>query len=158
MADSKWSEQNMEDKEIQCLTAPILQHRIWPKRNRDMDKRLHLAFSIQMWPQNHQELPRHNPYFYRSKIYNALLFFQIKPEIEKILKKTNWFSENLIHNITDSDSPFSYRRSFCLKSLEVTIMFVDFSKTFDSIHRGKSELILLVYGLPKETVTAIMML
>ncbi len=37
-------------------------------------------------------------------------------------------------------------------------MFVDFSKTFDSIHRGKMEQILLVYGLPKETVTAIMML
>ena len=36
-------------------------------------------------------------------------------------------------------------------------MFVDFSKAFDSIHRGKIEQILLVYGLPKETVTAIMM-
>ena len=31
-------------------------------------------------------------------------------------------------------------------------------KAFDSIHRGKLEQILLTYGLPKETVNAIMML
>ena len=42
------------------------------------------------------------------------------------------------------------------KSLEATILFADF--TFDSIHRGKMEQILLTYGLPKETVAAIMML
>ena len=35
---------------------------------------------------------------------------------------------------------------------------VNFSMAFDSIHRGKMEQILLVYGLPKETLTAIMML
>ncbi len=32
------------------------------------------------------------------------------------------------------------------------------TKAFDSIHRGKMELILLAYGLPKETVAAIMIL
>ena len=37
-------------------------------------------------------------------------------------------------------------------------MFVDFSKAFDSIHKGKIEQILLAYDLPKKTVTAIMML
>ena len=37
-------------------------------------------------------------------------------------------------------------------------LFVDFTKAFDSIHKGKIEPILLAYGLPKETVTAIMML
>ena len=44
------------------------------------------------------------------------------------------------------------------KNLEATILFVDFTKAFDSIHRGKMEQILLAYGLPKETVSAIMML
>ena len=34
----------------------------------------------------------------------------------------------------------------------------DFSETFDSIHKGKMEQIFPAYGLPKETVTAIMML
>ena len=37
-------------------------------------------------------------------------------------------------------------------------LFVDFTKAFDSIHRGKMEQILLAYGLPKETIDAIMML
>ena len=44
------------------------------------------------------------------------------------------------------------------KKLDATILFVNFSKAFDSIHRGKMEQILLAYGLPKETVTAIMVL
>ena len=37
-------------------------------------------------------------------------------------------------------------------------MFEDYSKAFDSIHREKMEQILLAYGLPKEIVTAIIML
>ena len=44
------------------------------------------------------------------------------------------------------------------KDLEATILFVAFSKAFDSIHRGKMEQIILAYGLPKETVAVIMML
>ena len=46
----------------------------------------------------------------------------------------------------------------CVKKLEATILFVDFTKAFDSIHRGKMDQILFAYGLPKETVAAIMML
>ena len=44
------------------------------------------------------------------------------------------------------------------KKLQATILFVDFTKVFDSILRGKMEQILLAYGLPEETVAAIMML
>ena len=44
------------------------------------------------------------------------------------------------------------------KNLQATIIFVDFTKGFDSIHRGKMEQILLANGLPKETVAAMMML
>ena len=44
------------------------------------------------------------------------------------------------------------------KNLLATILFVDFTKPFDSIHRGKMEEILLAYGLQKETVAAIMIL
>ena len=44
------------------------------------------------------------------------------------------------------------------KNLPVTILFVDFTKAFHSIHRGKMEQILLAYGIPKETVAAIMIL
>ena len=44
------------------------------------------------------------------------------------------------------------------KNLDATILFVNFCWAFDSIHRGKMEQILLAYGLPKETITAIMIL
>ena len=44
------------------------------------------------------------------------------------------------------------------KNLQATLLFVDFTKAFDSIHRGKMEKILLAYGLPKETVAAIKIL
>ena len=44
------------------------------------------------------------------------------------------------------------------ENLEATLLFVDFSKAFDSIHRGKVKQILLVYGLLRETVAAIMIL
>ena len=43
-------------------------------------------------------------------------------------------------------------------NLEAVILFVDFSKAFDSIHRGKIAEILQAYGIPNETITAIMML
>ena len=44
------------------------------------------------------------------------------------------------------------------KNLEAILLFVDFAKAFDSIHRRKMEQILLANGLPDETVAAIMML
>ena len=44
------------------------------------------------------------------------------------------------------------------KNLEAKISFVDFTKVFDSIYRGKMVQIILAYGLPKEKVAAIMML
>ena len=40
----------------------------------------------------------------------------------------------------------------------VTLLFVDFFKAFDSIHRGKIEQIVLAYGLPRETVAATIIL
>ena len=43
------------------------------------------------------------------------------------------------------------------KNQEATILFVDFTKAFESIHREKMKQIPLAYGLPKETVAAIMM-
>ena len=44
------------------------------------------------------------------------------------------------------------------KNLQATLLFFDFTKAFDSIHRGKMEQILLAYGLPEETVAVITIL
>ena len=38
------------------------------------------------------------------------------------------------------------------------MLFIDFSKAFDSIHRGKMNEIFFAYGIPRETVNAVMML
>ena len=45
----------------------------------------------------------------------------------------------------------------CTKNLKVTLLFIDFSKAFNFIHRIKMEQILRACGLSKETVTSIMM-
>ena len=44
------------------------------------------------------------------------------------------------------------------KNLQATLLFVDFTKTFDTIHRGKMEQIPLAYALPKETGAAMTIL
>ena len=87
-----------------------------------------------------------------AKIYNALLRDRIEPKIDNILRKNqNGFRRN---RSTTSQILTKVRA----KNLRVTLIFVDFTKAFDSIHRGKMEQILLAYGIPKETVAAITIL
>ena len=87
-----------------------------------------------------------------AKIYNALLRNRVEPKIDNILRKNqNGFRRNrsttsqilTIHRILEGVQA---------KNLQATLLFVDFIKAFDSIHRGKMEQILLAYGLPKETI------
>ena len=93
-----------------------------------------------------------------AKIYNALLRNRIEPKIDNILrKKQNGFRRN---RFTTSQI-LTIRRileGVRAKNLQATLIFVDFTKAFDSIHRGKMEQILLAYGIPKETVAAITIL
>ena len=91
-------------------------------------------------------------------IYNALQRKRIEPKIENIHRKNqNGFRRN-----RSTTSQILTIRQILIgiwaKNLEATILFVDFSKIFDSIHTGKMEQTLLAYGLPKETVAAIKML
>ena len=44
------------------------------------------------------------------------------------------------------------------KNLEAKLLFIAFSKAFDSMHKGKMEQILQAYCLPKESFTAILIL
>ena len=93
-----------------------------------------------------------------AKIYNVLLRNYVEPKIEKILRKNqNGFQRNR----SATSQILTIRRileSVRAKSLEATLLFVDFNRAFDSTHRGKMEQILLAYDIPKETVAAIMML
>ena len=93
-----------------------------------------------------------------AKIYNALLRNRIQPKINNILRKNqNGFRRNR----STTSQILTIRRileGVRAKNLQATLIFVDFTKAFDSIHRGKMEHILLAYGIPKETVAAITIL
>ena len=93
-----------------------------------------------------------------AKIYNALLRNRIEPKIDNILRKNqNGFRRNR----STTSQILTIRRileGVRAKNLQATLIFVDFTKAFDSIHRGKMEQILLVYSIPKETVAAITIL
>ena len=93
-----------------------------------------------------------------AKIYNALLQNRIEPKIDNFLRKNqNGFQRN---RSTTSQILIIRRilERIWAKNLQVTTLFVDFTKAFDSIHRGKMEQILLAHSLPKETVAAITIL
>ena len=89
-----------------------------------------------------------------AKIYNAVLGNCIEPKIENMLRKNqNGFRRNR----STTSQILTIRRIVEVvwaKNLQTKILFVDFTKAFDSIQRGKMEQILLAYDLPKETVAA----
>ena len=94
-----------------------------------------------------------------AKICNALLRNRIDPKIDNIyLGRTKMASGENKSTISQILTVRRILEGVRSKNLQATILFVDFTKAFDSIHRGKMEQILLAYGLPKETVAAIMML
>ena len=85
-----------------------------------------------------------------AKIYNTLLRNCIEPKIDNILRKNqNGFRRN-ISMTSQMLTICRILKSLRAKNLQATILFVDFTKDFDSIHRGKMEQILLAYGLPKK--------
>ena len=87
-----------------------------------------------------------------------MLLNRIRPEIDPILRKNqNGFRQ---HRSTTGQI-FTIRRiieGLISKNLPATLLFVDFAKAFDSIHRGKMKNILSAYGITTETLEAIMIL
>ena len=93
-----------------------------------------------------------------AKIYNALLQNCTEPKIDYILRKNR---NGLRRNRSETSQILTIRRileGVRAKNLQTTILFVNFTKVFDSIHSGKMKQILLAYGLPKETIAAITIL
>ena len=93
-----------------------------------------------------------------AKIYSALLRKRIEPKIDNILRKNQ---NGFWRNRSTTSQILTIRRvleGVRAKNLRATLLFVDFTKAFGSIHRGNMEQILPAYGLPKETIAAIMIL
>ena len=105
-----------------------------------------------------QELPWYNPYIHSGQDIQCSTTQPHRTQNwEHIWKNKNGFQKN----ISTMSQILTIRwilEGVCAKNLKATISFVDFAKAFDSIHRGNMGQILLAYGLPKETVAAIMML
>ena len=84
-----------------------------------------------------------------AKIYNALRRNRIEPKIGNILMKNQY---GFRRNRSTTSQILTIRRileGVRAKNLQATLLFVDFTKAFNSIHRGKMEQILLAYCLPK---------
>ena len=74
-----------------------------------------------------------------AKIYNVLLLNHIQPEIEEIFRKNhngfqrNWYTTSQILTI------YQIIEGVPAKNLEGILLFINFSKIFDSIYREKME-------------------
>ena len=91
-----------------------------------------------------------------AKIYNLFLN-RIRPKMESIHRNQNGFRQNR----GTTGQILTVRRiieGVKAKHLQSILLFIDFSKAFDSIHRGKMQQILIAYGIPQATVSAIMIL
>ena len=111
-----------------------------------MDEGMHTPFPQKGRHRISQELPRYKTYIYRSQNIQCLT--------TQLHRTQNWE-----HSLEEPKLTIRIiLEGVRAKNLLATILFVDFTKAFDSIHRGKMEQILLAYGLPKENVAAIMIL
>ena len=90
-----------------------------------------------------------------AKIFNKMILLRIRPEIEKVLRKNqNGFRPGR-STITQVLSLRRLIEGITEKQLTAILLFVDFSKAFDSIHRGTMLSILRAYGIPEILIRSI---
>ena len=92
-----------------------------------------------------------------AKIYNLVLLNRIRPAVDPLLRKNQNGFRRKRSTMGQILTIRSIKEGVRANNLPAVLLFIDFSKAFDSIHRGKMRDILIAYGIPQETVDAIMM-
>lgn len=93
-----------------------------------------------------------------AKIYNKLILYRLLPKIEPLLRNNqNGFRAGR----STISQVLTLRRiieEITLSNLDAALIFVDFRKAFDSIHREQMFTILELYGIPTPLIDAIKVL